>query len=180
MLAGHWFMPSGGMDYKNYTEMIQTGKDTVAFPERHVKICNEIYAEIHDRARFHDKKIYECDKQFYKHVDIAIIQTRVRPVFAGLIHADALEKNCHNGEFTPLQAINLLAVIESFIVNGMNKVLTYKQGPFTFSVEKRHEKNVLCISYGEGLKKSYIDKCYCKMAAGVLRSIISTSEYGLY
>ncbi|PLX69984.1 MAG: hypothetical protein C0603_03340 [Denitrovibrio sp.] len=162
-------------DYREYSSMLYRNVDTCSEDLKTIKICDELYAEVYERYRYHDKKIFEEDGSYVKPVNIAVVKTRVRPQFTGITHAD----NSSDYYISPAHAVNLLSVLESFIGNSMNVERVYRHEAFTFSAEKRNDVMVLCIDYGKGLKKSYMDKCHCRIAAGALRNLLGYCDYWL-
>ena len=168
-------MRESSMDYREYANMLHMSIDTCSEDLKKIKVCDELYAEVYERYRYHDKKIFEENGDYIKPVEAAVVKTRVSPQFTGIWHTDSIS----SFYLSPVHAVNLLSVLESFIGNSMNVERTYRHEAFTFSVEKRNDVIVLCIDYGQGLKKSYMDKCYCRIAAGVIRNLLGYCDYWL-
>lgn len=162
-----------------YEDYIQNIPDDGEYrKERIIQVCDELVALIDERARYNDKKIFGKSGNYYKPSDIVVTATRIRPQFLGLFH-DADFHIAPNYRFKPLDAVELMAVLDSFVSNNINVERVYRRRVFSFKVVKRDDSIVLCIDYGEDLKKSYLDKCYCRITAGVLRTILSNCDYWL-
>lgn len=170
------------IDPKTYEEHIKGICENYFEADCHmndVRICNELNAWIAERVIYHDKKIFKQDGQYYKPTNIVMIPQRIKPQFMHLSHVDSSAN--HNIDIGPMGAVKLLTVMESFTSNHLTNGKTYKINNVSCYLKKRGGLLYLCIDYNnEKLKNSFLDKCHCKMAANVLRTIINNSDFWFY
>ncbi|XOB63894.1 hypothetical protein ACMC5R_07285 [Deferribacteres bacterium DY0037] len=168
-------LPAPTLSYDEYIEGLPESSEYTC--ERTIPVCNELVAVIEERVRYNDKKLFDKTKGYYKPHDIVVVGTRMRPQFLGLFHTEEFI-NVPNFRLKPMEAVELMSVLDGFASNCLNTGRVYRRSAFSFWMEKR-ENNVLCIDYGEDLKQSYLDRCYCKITAGVLRTIIANCDFWL-
>ncbi|ADD67512.1 hypothetical protein Dacet_0728 [Denitrovibrio acetiphilus DSM 12809] len=174
--ADNMFKPT--WTYDDYIESLKIGESCEYREERTVSVCNELIACIDERIVYSDRKIFDQNGRYYKPTDIVVTGNRARPQFNGLLH---VEMTVDRGSvlIPPIKAVELMSAFEGFVGNSLSLHKEYRQGCFTFSVVKKNEIMNLCVDYGHGLKKSYMDKCYCRLAASVLRTILSNCDFWL-
>lgn len=172
------FIGSTDLSYDEYKNNLAKHNSDELIKQREITVCDELVAVIEERVRYSDRKLFDMSGRFYKPVDIVVHATRIRPQFLGLAHAED-ETDADNMLITPIEAVELMSALEGFVGNTLDTSRTYRRSSFSFSVQKRDKNLVLCIDYGGGRKKSYMDKCYCRMTASVLRTILSNCDYWL-
>lgn len=169
-------LPAPTLTYDEYINGLPESSEYTY--ERTIPVCNELVAVIAERARYNDKKIFSKNSSYYKPNGIVVIGTRMRPHFLGLFHTEELI-DIPNFRLKPMEAVELMSVLDGFAGNSLNTERVYRRNTFSFWAERKDKNMVLCIDYGEDLKKSYLDKCYCKITAGVLRTIITNCDFWL-
>jgi hypothetical protein len=169
-------LPAPTLSYDEYIDGLPESSEFAC--ERTVQVCDELVAVISERVRYNDKKLFDKTKGYYKPHDIVVAGTRMRPQFLGLFHTEEFI-NVPNFRLKPMEAVELMYVLDGFASNSLNTKRVYRMNAFSFSMTTRDGNNALCIDYGEDLKKSFLDKCYCKITAGVLRTIIMNCDFWL-
>lgn len=165
-------------DYTTFTTVTSYGNEHISLKRRKVKVCDELHAIIHEKAKLNDKKLFSPKDGYMKPYDIMVTGTKAKTEFHGLIHAseDAEE---FNPTISPLETLELVSALEAFVGNNLNTNKAYRNDSFIFYVTTRDNNLVLCIDYGNNKKKSYLDKYYCRSAVSIIRNILNTSEYRL-
>jgi len=169
-------LPTPALTYDEYVNNLPESSEYTF--ERPIKVCDELVAVVNERARYNDKKIFGKSGSYYKPNDIVVTETRLRPQFLGLFHTGEFV-NVPNYRLKPMETVELMTVLDSFVGNSLNVKRVYRRSAFSFWTEKNDNGMVLCIDYGEDLKKSYLDKCYCRITAGVLRTILANCDFWL-
>jgi len=174
------YLPAIGKPYDEYVEEVESGEINFYSYTHTVEVCNEFYAVVEERVEYKDVKLFSLSGNYYKPNKMLAVPRRVKPQFLGIAHVDS--KGGYSAvTLNPMDTVRLIAIMESFTSSQMIAGKTYKAGCAVCSYEVRNKEYYLCIDYGkEAFKKSYLDKCNCKIVASVLRTIVHGSDFWFY
>lgn len=166
---------AGEQTYEEFVYQAKKMEELVHYEHWDIPLCSELYARINYRTVYHDKKIFSKEGNYYRPTDIQLVGSNIRHEFVGIFHTESTSVSRYF--LSPLEAIQLLAGVESFLSNNLDADRKYIEQSYSLSYMSRDRKHILCISYGGDRKESHLDKYRCRIFAATLKNIISTSAY---
>jgi len=152
MIRSNEFTDRAFTDYKEYKDYLESMQSNEICFDETIVVCNELTAVLYENIAYSDRKLFNKDGHFYKPSKIVVTPKRQKPQLLGLVHNDE-DLHFPDVKISPIETLDLMSACESFASNKLSKRV-YRRESFSFYMIDRENEKILCIDYGEELKKA--------------------------